>query len=288
MISFKKFAYNLIVAIPVLGLFLYSCDKVQAPYATVKQQTHDTTDTATVVRKILLEDYTGHTCPNCPEGTLTGQALQDLYDGKVIMIAVHAGFFARPLAEPFTADYRTIAGDAWNNEFAFAAYPNGLVNRTAMSGSLIISPDQWAGAVELLVNTPPDAGIKITCSVDTINKVVTADIETKFLNDIEGTYNVTLCVLEDGIVSAQKNSIPAVGPTPIIYDYEYKDMLRATITDPWGELVVINPLIDTNYSSHFVFTLDSKIVIKNASLVAFISNAESKEIIQAEKKKIVK
>lgn len=284
MITFKKFARHLVLSLPVLGLFLYSCDKVNTPYATVKKQTIDTTNT----RKILLEDYTGHTCPNCPEGTQIGQALQNLYGGKVIMIAVHAGFFARPLADPFTADYRTIAGDAWNNEFQFSSYPNGLVNRKYVDSALILSPDKWAGAIDSLVILPADAGITIACSVDTLSRVVTADITSKFINDIEGTFNITLCVVEDGIVSAQKNSIPAVGPTPIIYNYEYKDMLRATITDPWGDFLKFGPEPGEKYLSHFVFSLDPGIVIKNASLVAFISNANTKEILQAEKKKIIK
>lgn len=288
MISYLKSARNFIFLIPLIGFMLYSCDKVEAPYATVKQQPgHDTTDTSTYVRKVLLEDYTGHTCPNCPQGTQIGQTLQSNSGEKVIMIAVHAGYFSNPLAEPFTADYRTPEGNAWNDEFGFQAYPNGLVNRKTFEDKMIISPPEWGEAIDSIMIIPPDAGITITCSADTVSRIVTADISTKFLNQLEGNYNITLCVLEDGIISAQKNSIAAVGPTPIIYDYRYEDMLRKTVTSTWGDLLAINPATGSKVTSHFTFSLESHVIIRNASLVAFISNAETKEVIQAEKKKII-
>jgi hypothetical protein len=41
---------------------LLSCDIVEGPYAKKKGGTNDTTEQ--VVRKILIEDFTGHQCGN--------------------------------------------------------------------------------------------------------------------------------------------------------------------------------------------------------------------------------
>ena len=40
----------------IAGMMLQSCDKISAPYATLKKSSDDTT--AENVRKVLLEDYT--------------------------------------------------------------------------------------------------------------------------------------------------------------------------------------------------------------------------------------
>ena len=58
-----------------LGLLLVSCDKIETPnqkppavYNCISPLTQivKTNTTTSNFRKVLLEDYTGHTCPNCP------------------------------------------------------------------------------------------------------------------------------------------------------------------------------------------------------------------------------
>src|SRR4051812_25265537 len=48
----------------------------------------------TVFKKILVEDYTGHKCGNCPAAARELARLDSIYPGKVIPMAVHAGYYA--------------------------------------------------------------------------------------------------------------------------------------------------------------------------------------------------
>ena len=117
-----------------------SCDKMEQPYIS----TAAVVDTAacpvpdfpaiTVHKKrVLLEDYTGHTCPNCPTAGKLARDLKDQYPDQLIVMAVHAGWFARTypesgVAQLFDYDFRTSAGTEWDAFFGNgnAGNPNGL------------------------------------------------------------------------------------------------------------------------------------------------------------------
>ena len=58
-----KIKILLFAALVSLGIFTTSCDEINPPYTL-----NFTVDTSKVVRKTLLEEFTGHTCPNCPKG----------------------------------------------------------------------------------------------------------------------------------------------------------------------------------------------------------------------------
>ena len=89
-------------------------------------------ETSNIVQKVLIEDFTGHKCQNCPEAAEELHILQDSYENQVIGIAIHAGFFAEPnsAVAPFlTTDFRTEKGTEIHDFFGANAYPVGMVNR---------------------------------------------------------------------------------------------------------------------------------------------------------------
>src|ERR1035437_3018648 len=71
-----------------------SCDFVTVP----EQGSVGTTGStgATVQKKELLEDYTGHKCPNCPSAGVIANSILAANPDKVVAIAVHAGWYATP------------------------------------------------------------------------------------------------------------------------------------------------------------------------------------------------
>src|SRR6185503_2892836 len=110
--------------IPILilaGLFLVwaSCEKIDKPYIegshivdTTHTSTADTffTDTTPQPRIVLLEDYTGHKCGNCPSAATKAAELKTLYGDKVVVMALHVGDFAKTSGTIFSYDFRTVPG----------------------------------------------------------------------------------------------------------------------------------------------------------------------------------
>ena len=71
---------------------LISCDKVEPPYTIQSSSTK--TDSTTYQRHVLLEEFTGSACGNCPAGQATVDSLENQYPNTLISYEIHAGYFA--------------------------------------------------------------------------------------------------------------------------------------------------------------------------------------------------
>jgi thiol-disulfide isomerase/thioredoxin len=274
---------SIVIGIVIVIGILTSCDIVDEPYLVPVNGGVGPNPDETV-RKVLVEEYTGQKCPNCPEAAEVAHNLQQVYGEQVIVIAVHAGFYSIPDADgDFTADYRTSEGTELNSYFGFPAYPMGLVNRTPYSGSTILLKDSWEGAVAALLELDPDAGITITNGYNEGTRKLDCTVETEFLDDMEGTYNVCVFITESGIISPQQTE------GGVVANYEHNHMLRASMNGTWGDPVgtdgsAVGGIKVTNTYS---YTLPATWSAVNCNVVAFIYNSETLEIVQAEENAVV-
>ena len=81
-----------------------------------------------VKRCVLLEDFTGQKCVNCPRGTEVIEQLQGVYGENLIAVGIHSG----PLGFKGTASILGLAtdlGDEYYNHWSLEYQPVGLVNR---------------------------------------------------------------------------------------------------------------------------------------------------------------
>jgi len=280
-----------LLLLPMFSLIFFSCTKIEAPYAAARNANIKDTimnwDTIPAVRKVLLEDYTGHKCVNCPEAAITARALEELHAGKLIVMAVHAGFYALPGSGDYSLDLRTQAGNDWNNEFKLALYPSGMVNRKEFGSSVILGPGKWGSSVEQIITLPPDVQMKITNKYDSDSRQLVSTIYNRFINPLAGTFTLTVCILEDSLIGAQKNNNPNIGPYPDWYNYVFNDVLRESLNGSFGEVLTTSPDTKLTYLGRFNATIDPSYVVKNCWILAFVSNSATREIIQVEKKKII-
>ena len=94
---------------------LVQLDEEQSePHYSVKNLSFQT------VKRVVLEEGTGQDCPNCPQGILAIENLEDVYGDLFIPVSLH-----------------TYSGDPYGTGFeSYAAflnitgYPSGTVNRT--------------------------------------------------------------------------------------------------------------------------------------------------------------
>ena len=276
----KKIIINILTIILIFGVF-QSCDKIDAPYL-VKQQGNDP-NPQEETRKVLLEEFTGHTCINCPTASLVAHDLGSIYEDQLVLISVHAGNYAEPQTGDFTYDFRTPTGNELNTYFGIPYYPIALVNRTEYSGSTILTSGNWEPAIEDILVQPADAVITLNKDFNEGTKELSLTINTEFLNDLNGTFNVCAYIVEDSIISPQKNNNANIGPTPTILDYVHMHVLRGAINSTWGDAINEGSAITSGevYENTCSTTLGNW-VAKNCHIVVFVINNESNEIIQVE------
>ena len=84
------------------------------------------TTTNQFVKNILIEDFTGHLCKNCPDAARELDAIHDFYGSRIIGLALHVGTtFGRPYPtdisvnpdQKFIYDFRTNKGEELDNHF---------------------------------------------------------------------------------------------------------------------------------------------------------------------------
>jgi len=285
----KKTLYFCVAAL--LMISLYSCDKVDPPYMV--KITPDTSTTSHV-RKILIEDYTGHNCPYCPGAAVVADSLKSIYGNKVVLLTIHAGTLAYPpcsLGGPYTSiNFQTTAGTAYDNFFGISAVgnPNGMINRISVGGSQIIGPTSWTSIVSTIVNNAPDAYIDITNTYNSGTRALNIKVKSEFVHDTAGTFKLCVLIKEDNIHSWQQNNNTAIGAVPIIADYTHHNVLRTDVNGTWGDTLATGVISagDTIVKNYTVPSLNASWVDSNCSVVVFIYDAYSKTIIQAEEKKI--
>jgi hypothetical protein len=286
-----KYSGILALILPFMGFIFHSCDKLDAPYSSAKHgNVVDTVmdwDTVNPVKRVLLEDYTGHKCTNCPDAAVIAHSLENTYDGKLLVMAVHAGYYAEPdQSGNFTTDYTTPTGDSWNNQFGIVSNPSGMVDRKDFGSGNVLEKEVWSNAVAQEINKSPDAFIVIVNNFNPETKTLNSTVYTQFLTQLQGTFKLCLCITEDSLYSAQKNNNPAVGTVPVIDNYLFMDVLRGAINGTWGEILSSSVNIDLTYLYRFKFILNSAWNPDHCWLYAFVFRDDTKEIIQVERKRI--
>jgi len=258
-----------------------ACDKIDAPY----KETHNTgTDTTTYVQKVLIEDYTGHRCGNCPRAHEKLHEIIDLYGDKVIGMALHSGFFADPLPPDYPSDFRTTEAEELANAFGVSQWPIGTVNRTAYNSSVLLSYDAWTEAAAEILEQEPQAYISVQSAYSSSANKVDASISVKLLQSI--TVPVKLCVYltEDSIISAQTD----YDQNPnLISNYVHMHVFRKSFSGTWGtEVPVSSKQIGDTLLRNLSLNWNSAWIKKNCHVVAFIYDVNTNAIIQVNEGKI--
>ena len=62
-------------------------------------------------RKVLVEEFTGVRCVNCPAGASELENLKGIYGERLVIVSIHAGDFSPPFTDS-RFDFRTAEGDA--------------------------------------------------------------------------------------------------------------------------------------------------------------------------------
>ncbi len=271
-----------------------SCDKVEPPY----METPDVV-TGDTVRKVLLEDFTGHLCVNCPAAHKTIEDLEKLYKDRIVVMVIHTGFFAKPKPAPFDYDFRNQTGDDIGKFFGAdqASLPKGMVDRIKTSGGYLLDPAAYGTAVSLVLDSmpkEPDVYIELSPTYNSTDSTISVEAKLTVLRAMPAQkYNLSVMVTESEIIKPQKNNDPQIGPVPEIPDYHHNNVLRGGINGSWGEEFANAALTpgQTFTKTYANYKIGSDWVPKNLKIVAFVyyaSGADDKVVIQAEVEDLVK
>ena len=213
---------------------------------------------AKISRAVLVEEFTGQRCVNCPNATAEIERLQEEYGKEnVIAVAIHSG----PLAF-FSTDkvlgLRTSLGDEYYDYWRVEAEPSGLINR---SGGVLLL-DKWATRV--YQDMQNEALVELTAKAKIAdNGMIEIGIEYLAVKDFSGKLQVW--IIEDGIVALQM-----LPDGTLNREYVHNHVFRSTVNGTLGDDVVWPSGKQSILS--FSAEVQENWNPKNLSVVAFVYN----------------
>jgi hypothetical protein len=180
---------------------------------------------------ILIEEFTGVKCVNCPRAHDLISNLQTAYPGRVLAAGIHTGFYAAPYSGRI--DFRISEGPALEQLLGGTlGYPAGAVNRTRFPGEnlMLISDQKWSGHVNDLMDDSALVRISMpqslyNASTDRMEgRIKVQWCEELSQNPVSNPVYLSLYLLQNNLIDWQLNS------GGIDSQYVHRHVVRRLIT----------------------------------------------------------
>jgi len=237
-------------------------------------------------RNVILQDYTGVRCVNCPDGHLVAKTIQDSYsEGRLVVVALHSGsIFTGPY--PFgTHDFRTTEGDEIEAMIGpISSKPIGDIDRKLFTGqtSRPVNRTLWSGFVaQEIADSIPKVQIKTEHQYDDVSRILSLDIILQFAETISENLNMHVMLIESGIEE------PQLTPTGIDTFYTHNHVLRDMITPSVG-----SPIIGNKTPGHATkylmpdFEIPASWNADSVDIVTFVTYTDSLKVLQVIENKL--
>ncbi len=228
-------------------------------------------------RKVLLEEFCGAHCSQCPMGAWTLDSLLGVYP-NLIGVSLHT---YGSIDSMFFAEIDTIG-------VAYApGAPLGAIDRIYFGTWAYVAElyTNWNARVQTRLAVPAQVNVSVSASWNSSNRNISALVSTTILNNLPaGDYRFNLYVVEDSVTGSgtgydQQNIYnsqtgnPFFGMGNPIVGYQHRHVVRAILPYSWGwpGIIPASPLASSGYSAVFNYTLPPGYDETQVKLVGFIS-----------------
>jgi len=221
-------------------------------------------------RNILIEDFTGQKCINCPKATELIHELQETYGEDVIIpVAIHCGGYGIAAPKGLMTDLGKTYGD---EIVSLLGQPSGRINRHTND-----SHTAWTSIVTEVAKYKATAEIELSCNYD--EKSRSLNLKSILVDTNNAACQYQLWLTEDSIVALQympKNTTER--------QYIHNHVLRDAINGVDGDLLSFEK--DTIRLSHN-YTIPDNYVAEHCAVVAFLHDNQQgvREVIKVKIKK---
>lgn len=292
------------LAIVLIGLYLQSCKEVGVTIDGDNNSTgeidtaYTTSKEVQTAKKLLVEEFTGVSCPPCAKGHELLAALKKELNDNMVTIGYYV--FNYPLANPVEKNGKQLTKDDFRTEDATEvgqeiftsvfALPLAAFDRVESGGELLFNKTDWSGNAKTnAANRTSPVNISITPSFNPDDRTAKVIVRLSYTEDVALKHNINIALLENNIIDAQKTT-DAVG---IIEDYTHDHVLRDVVTPVHGIAIpekVFPITAGRVYERSFTFTVNEKWNADECSVVAYLNynDPTDRSILQAEEVTLIK
>ena len=194
---------------------LFACDNIG------EDERYIEVDRVESQRRVLLEEFTGQRCTNCPAAHAIIEKLEEQYGEDLIVVSIHAGSFGIEAPDGLMQP----EGNTYAGKWGVSAYPCGIVDRN----SGVLTDNEWATAIRNDIAKETNVSLDLEASLSPSGDMI--DISTTLLSSGNVSGNLQLWITEDEIVGFQ------IDGSQRLQDYVHNNVFRACVNGTWGEPV---------------------------------------------------
>lgn len=251
-----------------------------------------------LTQNVLIEDYTGQYCGNCPRAAHMADSLHQRYPGRVLVTEVHVtDYFAAPRLPHFPIDFRVpVVSQLVDQTFDLSnrGLPQGAVNRTlfaAASNDPVATYSLWPAVVTAQLALAPTVELRATPLFNKVSRKLTLKVATKYLTAQPGrTMRLGVIVVEDSLIGAQKDYRLNRVQFPEQTDdaFVHHNVMRAALTGTFGTQQVVGPTAGQQFGDYLGFQMPGASVWndRKCSVIVYVADANTRQIVQATQVKL--
>ena len=177
-------------------------------------------------KTVLIKDFTGARCVNCPAAAEYAHNLQhQLDEDHIFILSVHAGFLAQPMGS--FPNFLTDEGTEWYNNNN--SNPLFTVDHVALTEGNTLNEGQIDAPVVAALEEEQTFEIVVGAQYDETNRQLQVSAQALALTDMDGQFYITVCLVEDNIVGWQTT------PSGVDREYVFHNVFRGTLNGAYGE-----------------------------------------------------
>lgn len=228
-------------------------------------------------KNVVLEEFTGTSCPFCPDGHVIAKALRTQYPEDVWVIGYHPT--NTTLTTPRSAsdpDFRRTFPNAFFNEIFMLtspSMPSAFINRRSYG---IQDPTRgqnrglWSNYARAITRQTAPVNIGMEAYYDTAFHEIVVNVEAYFTSATNEQL-IYVVLMEDSLIAGQSG-----GAGNYVHNHVFRETLT---TGQWGDSINTNPVAGQLYKNTFTYSnTDLKYNWKHLSVVAFLRDAVTEEI----------
>lgn len=274
-LEFRK-SFGKLAAAAMALLAFQACDNIDEKDRQLDYPLPEAADKA-----VLIMEFTGQRCVNCPDGAAVVHALQEEYGDKMVAVGLHPQdvVFTRPYGGlDLTCATATEIFNGYDNpnQFPYAIF-DGVP--TADSNNYM----KWMDSAMPLLQEPVVAAITAEGSFDAARNI-SAEVKVEFAAGYDAPLNIVVWLTEDGIIGPQQIQ-GGSGRDP---DYKHNHVLRTSLNTAWGQQ--LGASFAEGEEKAYSCSLQNAAPnwnLENCNLVVFLQNPATKKVVQVTETRIV-
>ena len=177
-------------------------------------------------KTVLIKDFTGARCVNCPAAAEYAHNLQhQLDEDHIFIMSVHAGYLAQPIGN--FPNFLTEEGTEWYNNHD--SNPLFAVDHVALTDGNTFNEGQIDAPVTAALEEEQTFEIVVDRQFEEASRHLQVNVQAIALVDFDGEFYITACLVEDHITGWQTT------PAGVDKEYDFRNVFRGTLNGAYGE-----------------------------------------------------